>query len=67
MVVAIKNGATFEPGVPEPLFAVRLGNLNAWYDFSKDGRFLIPTAVEPAGGVPITVEINWQAGLKRSG
>jgi hypothetical protein len=33
---------------------------------SKDGRFLIPTqAEEAAAGVPMTVVVNWTAGLKK--
>jgi hypothetical protein len=36
------------------------------YDVAKDGRFLIPTPVEQAAGVPITVVTNWEASLKRN-
>jgi hypothetical protein len=39
-------------------------NFNAWFDVSKDGRFLIPTQAEQAAPVP-TVVINWTAGLKK--
>lgn len=37
----------------------------AWFDISKDGRFLIPAAVEESAGAPLTVVVNWQAELKR--
>jgi hypothetical protein len=36
-----------------------------WFDVSKDGKFLIPAQVESASTVPMTVVVNWQAGLKR--
>jgi hypothetical protein len=35
-----------------------------WFDVGKDG-FLIPVLAEQARGVPITVVVNWQAGLKK--
>ncbi|MBZ5574947.1 MAG: hypothetical protein LAP40_00140 [Acidobacteriia bacterium] len=31
----------------------------------KDGRFLIPTPIDQAGTVPMTVVVNWQEMLKR--
>jgi Tol biopolymer transport system component len=63
MAVEVKAGPKFEPGVPKPLFDVRLAG--AGYDVSKDGRFLIPTQVEQGGTVLITVVVNWTAGLKK--
>jgi Tol biopolymer transport system component len=66
MAVEINGaGANPEPGVPQPLFDVRLGANNPSFDVSKDGRFLIPTAVEQAAAAPITVVVNWMAGLKK--
>jgi hypothetical protein len=66
MAVDIKGtGANPEPGVPQPLFDARLGPTNPGFDVSKDGRFLIPTAVEQATAVPITVVVNWMAGLRK--
>jgi serine/threonine protein kinase/Tol biopolymer transport system component len=59
-----KDVATFEAGVPKPLFETRLG-FGAWYDVSKEGRFLMPTQLEQAAIVPMTVLVNWTAGLKR--
>ena len=36
------------------------------YDVAADGsRFLVSTPVEGAGTSPITVVVNWAAGLKR--
>jgi hypothetical protein len=57
--------ADFHPGVPKPLFDVRIGN-DQRYDVSKDGRFLIPSALgEQVGNVPLTVVLNWPAALKK--
>jgi hypothetical protein len=76
MAVEVKSSggpnsqAKFDSGVPKPLFEVRIsgayGNLNnAWFDVAKDGRFLIPTAAEQTASAPLTVVINWTAGLKK--
>jgi eukaryotic-like serine/threonine-protein kinase len=66
MAVDIKGtGTNPEPGLPQPLFDVRLGPTNPSFDISKDGRFLIPTAVEQATAAPIIVVVNWMAGLKK--
>jgi serine/threonine-protein kinase len=62
--VEIRGGAKFDFGVPKPLFDVRMDGV-AWFDVSKDGKFLIPAQVEAAATVPMTVVVNWQAGLKR--
>jgi eukaryotic-like serine/threonine-protein kinase len=65
MAVDIKGtGADPEAGVPHALFDVRLGSNNR-FDVAKDGRFLIPTLVEQTTSAPITVVVNWTAGLKR--
>ena len=66
IAVDIKGtGANPEPGVPRPLFDVRLGTDNPSFDIANDGRFLIPTLVEQAYAAPITVVVNWAAGLKK--
>lgn len=65
MAVKINTaGGKFQASVPQPLFDVRLEN-NPNFDVSKDGRFLIPTAVGESENVPMTVVLNWQAGLKK--
>jgi Tol biopolymer transport system component/predicted Ser/Thr protein kinase len=63
MVAEAKGGAKFEVSVPKPLFEMRSGP-TGWFDVSKDGRFLIPTPAEQSS-VPITVVVNWTAGLKK--
>ena len=67
MAAAVKgSGAKFDAGVPKPLFDVRLpGGPNAWYDISKDGRFLIPVEAEQTANTPMIVVVNWAAALKK--
>jgi len=64
MAVEVKaSGTKFDAGVPKPLFDVRQ---SAQFDVSKDGRFLIHVSLDTAGtNVPLTVVVNWQAGLKK--
>ncbi len=69
MAVPVSAGNTFEPGSPEPLFQIRfLGALFGGiehYAVSADGqRFLMNVAVEEAAS-PITIVLNWTAGLKK--
>jgi Tol biopolymer transport system component len=64
MAVEVKgSGKNFDAGVPKALFPVPN---QAQFDVSKDGRFLIhvPQA-KAATSVPLTVVVNWQAGLKK--
>ena len=63
--VPVKSGATFEPGVPVPLFEAHTSGFTP-YDVSPDGRFLINTPVDSdASSTPITVVLNWQVGSKK--
>src|SRR5262249_21424034 len=62
---AQKGPAKFEAGVPKALFDVRIDAATT-FDVGKDGRFVIPTATgEQSASVPMTVWMNWQAGLKK--
>jgi hypothetical protein len=63
MAVEVKSGPKFEAGTPTPLFTARLAGVG--FDVSKDRRFLIPIQAEQAASAPMTVVINWQAGLKK--
>jgi hypothetical protein len=66
MAAEVRIGATLEVGVPKPLFKVRLSRaMDAWFDVTRDGRFLIPVQVEQPSKAPITVMLNWHAGLKK--
>jgi hypothetical protein len=68
MSAAVKGtGPTFEVGAVKPLFETHAsGGFRYPYDVSADGqRFLINTLPEQAASAPITVVINWTAGLKK--
>ena len=65
------NGKDFEADAPKALFQGRFRAASArdtWhtYSVSPDGQqFLMITAVEDRTSVPITVVVNWIAGLKK--
>ncbi|HEX7174623.1 MAG TPA: hypothetical protein VF240_05005 [Pyrinomonadaceae bacterium] len=70
MAVEVKwDSATFEAGVPRPLFEMRnVGGFpgGGGYDVTRDGkRFLVNTAAQEENPRPVTVVLNWTAGLKR--
>ena len=66
MAAEVKLGSKFKAGVPKPLFNVRLSrDMDPLFDVTRDGRFLIPVQVEQPAKTPITVVVNWQAGLQR--
>jgi serine/threonine protein kinase/Tol biopolymer transport system component len=68
MSVDVQAGATFEVGVPKPLFDTRVENYtySNRYAVSPDGqRFLINVPVGAQTSTPITVVLNWTADLKR--
>ena len=71
-VVPVKLGATVELGTPQALFAVppppNLVVANPRILPSRDGqRFLVnaPAGGEGPAGSPVTVVLNWQAGLRK--
>ena len=64
------TSSTFRRTTPRGLFEIRSG-ANLWtrnqYAVTQDGqRFLVNTSVETSPPSPITVVINWSAGLKGS-
>jgi Tol biopolymer transport system component/predicted Ser/Thr protein kinase len=67
MAVDIQTGqGVVTAGVPHPLFQVPNGANGFDYDISPDGRrFLISTPSANAANAPITVVLNWWAGLKK--
>jgi Tol biopolymer transport system component/tRNA A-37 threonylcarbamoyl transferase component Bud32 len=68
MAAEVKSKATgFEVGAVKPLFVGRiLTRGNYQYDVSPDGqRFLVATVPDQAVSEPITVVLNWTAGLKK--
>ena len=73
MAVPIQAGSTLEVGAPQALFDVPFSPIGTgsgvWarygYDATADGqRFLVNAPLESAT-VPITVVLNWTAGLKK--
>jgi dipeptidyl aminopeptidase/acylaminoacyl peptidase len=68
MAAAVNGkGSSFEVGAVKRLFETRaVVGLRNRYAVSADGpRFLINTAPEQAASAPITVVLNWTAGLKK--
>jgi hypothetical protein len=60
------QSAGFEVGAVHSLFAVRPGGPGRFYDVTPDGqRFLVNALGEQAASAPITVVVNWLAGLKK--
>jgi hypothetical protein len=74
MAVEVKMTPQFEHSVPKPLFQTRIfgvgGSLAGGgyfrYAAAPDGkRFLIDSVAEETVQAPITVVLNWTAGLKK--
>jgi Tol biopolymer transport system component/predicted Ser/Thr protein kinase len=74
MAVAVKAAAEekpfFEAGPPVPLFESHIAAGGAIvlfeYDVTEDGkRFLVATSAAAASTPPLTVVVNWTAGLKK--
>jgi eukaryotic-like serine/threonine-protein kinase len=65
MAAAVNGrGSSFAVGAVRPLFETRATGARYSYDVSADGqRFLINTALEQAASAPITVVVNWAAGV----
>jgi Tol biopolymer transport system component len=61
------DGPAFQAqSLPKALFPIRVsqseGGYSGWhYAVSKDGRFLVIRGSEE----PVSIEVNWTAGLKR--
>jgi len=66
MVAGVRSGPgnKFDNDLPKPLFDLPGGAGS--FDVNKDGRFLIPAPVGQSASAPITVVVNWTAGLKRN-
>ncbi len=70
MAVPVTSGVNFQAGAPVSLFQANPRELSATseiavYDVSKDGqRFLINTQVNTDAARPMSVILNWDAGLK---
>jgi Tol biopolymer transport system component len=68
MVAAVRNqGGRLEFGTPSALFRIPefLGPRFYPYDLSGDGQRILALMPDTGEGAPLTVLINWQAGLKK--
>ena len=70
MAVDVKGeGTTFQRGTPKPLFDRRIPSFNtplAQFAVSADDKkFIVATPVAENDAAPITVVMNWTAGLKQ--
>lgn len=68
MAVDVTLGSTFETSAPKTLFQTQVIRYEApnRYLVSRDGqRFLINSPVEELSQTPVTVILNWVAGLKK--
>jgi len=68
MAVDVVGGSTFAAGDPKPLFLVhpRARTLDSPYDVTADGRrFLVSVTSGEEAASPITLVVDWLAGLKR--
>ena len=72
MAVEVKTTPTFDYGVPKELFQTQVLRAGGFtlvfqYDVAPDGRFLVlnNAGSGSANSSPITVVLNWTAGLGR--
>jgi len=71
MAAPVKTGASFDAGAPVALFQANAREIianseQAMYDVDRSGqRFLINTQVKKGETQPLSVVLNWDAGLKR--
>jgi eukaryotic-like serine/threonine-protein kinase len=67
MAAAVNGkGSSFQVGQVKPLFQTRARTARYEYAVSADGqRFLINTITQQTASAPITVVLNWTAGLKK--
>jgi eukaryotic-like serine/threonine-protein kinase len=66
MVVPTKLGGGFQAGLPKSLISVPGNGSHRSYALSNDGqRFLVVVPTEGGSSPPVTVVLNWQAGLHK--
>jgi len=71
-LTATADGQTLDASPPVPLFPTRLASGvgvapggGSQYVVAPDGRFLLNAVVDEASASPITVVLNWAAGLRK--
>ena len=68
MAVPVTDGASLTFGAPVALFEFRSGGLpeQPYYSVDRDGQtFLLNAIVEAETNSPLTVVVNWMAGVKK--
>jgi Tol biopolymer transport system component/predicted Ser/Thr protein kinase len=69
MAVDVDTGAVFKSGTPRKIFEGNFGGINGGgyrWDVAADGkRFLMKAAGDAAAQEPITLILNWSAGLNK--
>jgi Tol biopolymer transport system component len=63
VAVPVRTGASIELGTPKTLFAIPGKYRWAGFDVAPDGRFLAIVPESLASEQPLTVVVNWMAGL----
>ena len=63
VAVPVRPGASLELGAPRTLFALQGKYAWATYDVAPDGRFLAIVPEALASEQPLTVVVNWMAGM----
>jgi hypothetical protein len=64
MAVEVRTqGSSFVAGKAKELFQARIQG--GAYDVARDGRFLISTRDREEAPAPITLVVNWHAGLQK--
>ena len=66
VAVSVGPGSSLELGVPRTLFALPGKYGWATYDVAPDGRFLAIVPEALASEQPLTVVLNWMAGLENA-
>ncbi len=68
MAASVSGGTSLAMGAPAALFEFRSGGLadEPYYSVDRDGqRFLLNAIVETETNSPLTVVVNWMAGVKK--
>ena len=65
MAVPVKLGATFEAGLAKPLFPLPVSAGKHSYAIASDGQHFLTARLVGETTTPITVVLNWTAGLKK--
>jgi serine/threonine protein kinase len=66
VAVPVRAGASLELGAPRTLFALQGQHAWASYDVAPDGRFLAIVPEALASEQPLTVVVNWMAGMRET-